>query len=717
MIADRVLPISATERVSIELKPLSSFVLSLVIILAIVIMSFGGYALFRSGEQITLETVKNELEAVSFANISQISNWRSERLQDAAILMNKSSFIEEAALLIDSPFNSDLRGKVITEFNEREKYFSYQDIQLVDLNFNVVASLNKTGGLSNQLNQDILDSSLVRRAIWSKFYSNAAGTSLRLSLVAPLFRDISGEVIGAVVFNIDPTKNLYPLIQSWSTAGDSGKVLLVERDSDKSIFSEELSLKKEQLLKNGTQDKFVIQEPLGIEGAISGQDYRGSEVLAFLKRVPDSQWYILSKIDKNEIFTQRNLRSALLIGLVVGMMSILMIAIGFFWHRRQKLAYLTLVRADLDRQVLIRHYEYLDKYANDSILLFDEKHRLVQANERALQYFGYKHNEILDFTSDRFFTPESFEKFQNMLGKISENGSVTLESVHKRKDGSEFLVEVSARFVEIDGRAYLQTVSRDITEAKKKEEEIQKLNSSLEARVSERTSQLENANKELESFAYSVSHDLRAPLRGIDGWSKVLVEDYKDNIGEKGLQIIGRIRSETQRMGQMIEDLLRFSRETRSDPKLEELDMSALAQTITTRLQQANPVRQVQFVIQPGMKAKGDLRMLEIVFTNLLDNALKFTGKRAQALILVGEIIKDGRRVFFVRDNGVGFDMAYVQKLFKVFQRLHKSSEFPGTGIGLATVQRIITRHGGQIWAEALVDQGATFYFTLREDK
>jgi light-regulated signal transduction histidine kinase (bacteriophytochrome) len=239
---------------------------------------------------------------------------------------------------------------------------------------------------------------------------------------------------------------------------------------------------------------------------------------------------------------------------------------------------------------------------------------------------------------------------------------------------------------------------------------------SLEQKVAERTTQLETANKELESFAYSVSHDLRAPLRGIDGWSQVLVEDYKDKLDEKGFQILNRIRSETQRMGQMIEDLLRFSRETRVEIKRQDLDMTALVQTISSRLQQANSSRQIQFVIQPEMKAKGDAHMMEIVFSNLLENAVKFTGKNPKALILVGEIFKDGRKVFFVRDNGVGFDMAYVQKLFKVFQRLHKSSEFPGTGVGLATVQRIISRHGGQIWAEAQVGEGATFYFTLKED-
>jgi PAS domain S-box-containing protein len=718
MISIRELPVAGTERVSEKLKPISSFVLGLVIILAVIVMSFGGYALYQSVEQVTQGTVEHELETVSTANVSIISDWCDKRLQDAVLIMNKTSFIEEASQLISSPYDNELKNKVLAEFREREKHFSYQDILLVNTELEAVISLNKTGSLSEQLNRSIVNSTLERKAIWSEFYlSNASQPTPRLSLIAPLFINGSGQLIGVVIFTMNPREVLYPLIQSGSIAGDTGEVLLVERDGKKSLFSNQLHNESDNSPKSGPRDQFIMQIPPGLEGIISGQDYRGSDVLAFLKPIPDSSWYILSKIDKSEIFKHWNLKGAILIGLVVSMMSILLVAIGLFWHKRQKLAYSILVRADLDRKVLIRHYEYLDKYANDSILLFDERNRLVQANDRALQYYGYSGNEIVGSSFERFMNTDSLVKFQKMIEKIPENGSIILESIQKRKDGSEFPVEISARYVNIDDRAYLQTISRDITETRKREDEIRKLNSSLEARVAERTSQLENVNKELESFAYSVSHDLRAPLRGIDGWSKVLVEDYKDTIGEKGFQIINRIRSETQRMGQMIEDILKFSRETRSDPKFEDLDMSTIAQTISTRLQQSNPSRQIQFVIQPGMKAKGDYHMLEIVLTNLLDNALKFTGKRPQALILVGEIIKDGRRVFFVRDNGAGFDMAYVQKLFKVFQRLHKSSEFPGTGIGLATVQRIITRHGGQIWAEALVDQGATFYFTLREDQ
>jgi PAS domain S-box-containing protein len=253
----------------------------------------------------------------------------------------------------------------------------------------------------------------------------------------------------------------------------------------------------------------------------------------------------------------------------------------------------------------------------------------------------------------------------------------------------------------------------DVTERKLAELEVSRLNAELEQRVRQRTLELEASNRELEAFAYSVSHDLRAPLRGIDGWSLALLEDYSALLDGSGQQYLNRVRTETQRMGNLIDDLLQLSRVSRGEMKLDQVDITALAGRIVDRLRDAQPKRSIEFAIEPGLVAFGDARLLEIALTNLLSNAVKFTGAQNPALIEFGKIEKDGEMAFYVRDNGAGFDMAYAGNLFGAFQRLHKVTEFPGTGIGLATVQRIVRRHGGRVWADARVNRGATFCFTL----
>jgi len=305
-----------------------------------------------------------------------------------------------------------------------------------------------------------------------------------------------------------------------------------------------------------------------------------------------------------------------------------------------------------------------------------------------------------------------------------EHGSIThilalslnvTENIQTTKQLKEANAELQRLFDESNQlRLALLSVVEDQRLA---QEKVQQLNRELEQRVRERTAQLEAANKELEAFAYSVSHDLRAPLRAVDGFSSGLLQDYQSQLDAQGQHYLMRIQGATRRMGQLIEDLLHLSRISRREMKRERVDLSQIARQIGENLAEQNPQRQVEFEIAPALWVRADANLMTIALENLLSNAYKFTSRREQAHIQFGVDGQTDETVYFIRDNGAGFDMAYADKLFVPFQRLHSEQEFPGTGIGLATVSRIINRHGGRIWSESEVDQGTIFYFTLGGEK
>ena len=291
---------------------------------------------------------------------------------------------------------------------------------------------------------------------------------------------------------------------------------------------------------------------------------------------------------------------------------------------------------------------------------------------------------------------------------IAAQGDWNFECRIRRVDGEIRWIRAAGRHhaEAASGMIRMAGIVQDITEHKRADMELQALNQKLTA-----------ANKELESFSCSVAHDLRSPLRAIDGFSQALLEDYSASLDAQGREYLARAREGVQRMAQMIDDLLKLARLGYAPMVSQAVDLSVLAGEAAAELRKSQPGREAEFVLAPGLVAAGDPVLLRSVMRNLLDNAWKFTAKKPRARIEFGAVEVDGARAFFVRDDGAGFDMAYAAKLFGTFQRLHTVTEFPGTGIGLATVQRIVQRHGGRVWAEGAVNRGATFYFTLPEGK
>ncbi len=311
-----------------------------------------------------------------------------------------------------------------------------------------------------------------------------------------------------------------------------------------------------------------------------------------------------------------------------------------------------------------------------------------------------------------FYTPESrpvIEKAVQRAIEVGEPFDVELEIITAK--GNRRNVHAIGK-ADLDNRR-VYGFFQDITERKQAEEEIRKLNETLEHKVTKRTAQLEESNKELEAFTYSVSHDLRAPLRHISGYVDLLNERFKDSLPVKGVHYLDTIADSSRQMGRLIDDLLQFSRTGRQEMHWGDIDMNILVKDVLGKMKQEISGRTIKWVIAPLPHVNGDYNLLQLVWINLLNNAVKFTGLKEKARIEIGFKAEINEYVFFVRDNGAGFDMKYADKLFGVFQRLHSSEEFEGTGIGLANVHRIILKHGGRTWAEAELDKGAAFYFSL----
>jgi len=360
-------------------------------------------------------------------------------------------------------------------------------------------------------------------------------------------------------------------------------------------------------------------------------------------------------------------------------------------------------------------YRRLFEAAQDGILLLNaESAQIEDVNPYLMRMLGYTHAEFLGRKLWEVGAFADVAQSKEMFARLQTEGYVRYDDLPlKTKAGGSLPVEFVSNSYDCAGIQVIQCNIRDISERKAVAAALLLAKAELEEQVARRTLLLERANRELDSFSYSVAHDLRAPLRAIIGFSNIVVGDNCDKLSAESLRHLQRIAASAELMTMLIDDLLDLAHISRQVMHPVDIDLSALALQAAQALMLAHPLGAVQLSVQPGMQAHGDARLLRIVMDNLLGNAWKFSARNPAPHIEVGQGVRDGETVFFVRDDGAGFDMAYAGKLFGAFERLHSQEEFQGTGIGLSIVQRICVKHGGRIWAEGAVGKGATFYFTL----
>jgi PAS domain S-box-containing protein len=787
------------------------------------------------------------LVAVSELQADEITAWLKERTSDAGSVRDDRLLAAAAQQLLQGTADSRTEAGVRSRLASLQWSYGYVDVVLTAPDGRIILREPVTMSHALGANAEATITEAVRTGqVQSSDLYRAEDGQVRIEWAAPLLPNgPDGGVVGAVLLHADPEDYLYRVLEEWPIPTRTGESLLVERRGDEVLFLTDLRHREDAALEYAIplarSDLPAAQAVQGTHGVATGNDYRGVEVLAAAQPVPGSPWYVVAKMDADEVLgpiTRRGWTTA-----AFAFVSVALAGAGtiLLWRRRETevaaellsrerkfstlfegmmegVATHELVRdasgAPVDYRILdvnpafaeqtglaaddVRGRKGSEVFASEPPPFLEEYARAVETGRRQ-RFEGYvgalhrhlqvsvssqgterfaaivqdvtariererqlhdsqerlrfalekshtggwdldlrDHTAVRTLEHDRIFgydellpdwtyeifldhvVPEDRPRVDASFQKaMSEQSDWSFECRIRRVDGEiRWIRAVGGHQFDGGGSAQrLAGIVQDITATKLYEQEIERLNKELEQRVADRTAELGAANKELEAFAYSVSHDLRAPLRHVSGFSSLLAARAGDGLDEKSRHYVERISASVSEMGELIDDLLAFSRAGRTELTIGHVDMEALVEEVLAPLLDETRDRSIDWVVAPLPAVYGDRALLRQVWANLLDNAVKYTRGRDPARIKVGAREEDHADVFYVCDNGVGFDMEYAHKLFGVFQRLHGATEFEGTGIGLANVQRIVSRLGGRAWAEGRVDAGATFSFSLPRRK
>ena len=716
----------------------------LLFLLLVIVLGFAGwgYYSYRFGLDGLMQTERAQLNASVDDKVRQIIEWHSNILRDLDLIPSVPAVASEIELFLKHPESKELRSRLLVWMTKLQRTHPYERVILIDTKGRIaLASCAGTESLKpreHELARHVLVDGIARNTD----LHIEDGAPIHMDFLSPVYSPGGEEKVktpvAVLMVQLNPRHYLYPQLRTLPAGWKTYETLLLRREGDAVLYLSDLRFIKNTALKLsiplGEQPESLADRAVsGVTGLIQGKDYRNVEVCGVAKPVPGTPWILVTKVDRSEILESFNGQFVMLGVTGAALLVSTIFCLGYVWQRREKhLSKAELQRANKDlaeRKKVEESLELQQEFMNtllenvqSGIVACNARGQLTLFNKVAREWHG------LDVMAVQM---EEWPKFYNLYAADGvtplKSGEVPLVRAFNRELIQDCEISISARgkpvrHVLINASPFYDhqmnflgavAIMQDVTARGQWEKKIRGLNAELEERVKIRTQQLEDMNKELEAFCYSVSHDLRTPLRAIDGFSEMLVSDYGCKLEEEGVRRLGVISSETRRMGRLIDDLLSFFRIGRQEMQKQEVDMTALARDAYLRLENERTGRTISFKLGVLPPARVDAALIRQLLLNLFDNAIKYTKPVAEAEIVVDGWSEGEENFYRVKDNGVGFDMKYADKLFGVFQRLHSEEQFRGTGVGLALVKRIVARHYGRVWGEGKVNQGAVFTFTL----
>jgi PAS domain S-box-containing protein len=703
--------------------PLKQFILLAILVYILIIIA--GYYFYQNVERSVRAEKYEELKTIAIFEIDQITQWQNESIADANVISQSVLFKRDFEKFLSNKNNLGLKKSILQRFQTYKEQYKYENVFISTVDGKLLISLDSSFiNIDSLTTKNIKEAIIINKVFITDFYSLGKNKNIFLDIIAPL-KDENEIPFALIIFRVNPSDYLYPVIRSLPIQDHSFESLIVRKDGDSILYLNELRYFNNSAMNLriplSNSDYPGVKAFSGFLGFNEGHDYRGVEIMYYIDKVPGTSWFLESKEDKSEIYSKLRYKAVFIVIFVF--LLILLSGLGLVWiyNYRQRNIYKKLFLAEKKLSRSEDQFRFIIEKSTLGISITSIDGKFLRVNPAFADMLGYTIEEMQKLKYSDITYPddiaESVQGLQDVLTGVKSVFEIEKRYIHK--DGSIVFGDVSVALQnDLSNKPlYFMTSIINITNRRKAEEEILKLNSTLEQRVKARTAQYEESNKELEAFSYSVSHDLRAPLRAIEGFSRIVMEDYSKILDHEGNRLLNIISQNTKKMDVLIADLLELSRMGTSEMNLTFVNMTDMAKSIYYEVASSEVINTFNFSLSDLPDAYVDTTLIRQVWINIISNAIKYTLPKANRIIEINGCLKNNMVVYSIKDSGVGFNPLYSDKLFVTFQRLHKSEDFEGSGVGLAIVQRIIRRHNGEVWAKGEVNNGATFFFSLPNKK